>query len=190
MRKRSLFALLASPILVAGTAAVADDKTFPGAMCQPTAESDTALVRDESTGGIFNEGESVEALFCPIVRDVIAAGTFRFARIVVARTATEPLPKRPFVDVECSFMSNSAFGQTPVRLFTRDPFVRLPPPVQRGDARRVLVIIPPDVVSQTLDVAELEFRSEVDPSVREGYYFILCFLETGEGIISYRISER
>lgn len=51
-----------------------DAKTLPGAACQPNASSPTAFYRG-SNGMLINDSTSTLTVICPIVRDVMAAGS-------------------------------------------------------------------------------------------------------------------
>ncbi len=52
----------------------ADAKTLPGAACQPNSSSPTAFYIG-SNGVLFNNSTSTLTVICPIVRDVMAAGS-------------------------------------------------------------------------------------------------------------------
>jgi hypothetical protein len=78
--------LLALPLSILGTAALAvDAKTFPGAMCQPTTNTDP-IVRD-SNGKMFNTGPVSQTWICPVVRDTMAAKSLQYVSIHVVGSA-------------------------------------------------------------------------------------------------------
>jgi hypothetical protein len=127
MSKRLLLALFVSPILVAGTAALADDgKIFPGIMCQPEDEgiglrapgeedrflrrSNGSITHIEPPPGVPEPGEvgHVGRLFCPIVRDIGAANTFEFASITVAL--------RPALDHGAAIASSGPRSPSAIRM--------------------------------------------------------------------------
>jgi hypothetical protein len=204
MSKRSLLTLFVSAILVAGTAALAqeDDKMYSGAMCQARIESDTALVRDIFTGGIFNESEEIrQTLLCPIVRDIIAGGAFEYANIIVCidEDKITEVPDRadlllpdPVTRPICQLVSNRRTGD-PVDLEVDRPN-ELAPGVFAPN-RASFAPITQDIVEPICEADKelilLEFarNSSNIESFRAGYYFFRCFLEFQEGVISYRILE-
>ena len=75
-------ALVALPVLLSGAAAMAseDEKTFPGAMCQPQISADAVLRNDD--GRMVNASGSTRTWICPVVRDVMAADGVEFAKII------------------------------------------------------------------------------------------------------------
>jgi hypothetical protein len=177
MNKRFLLALFVSPILVAGTAALADDaKTFPGNMCQPKVDGESALERDDETGVIRNVGGSTGVLFCPIVRDTMARDSFEGAIIIVEETVTSR--------VECSIRSVEPTGEIVASIPSDDPM----------RARRIPRIGFLEAPMALAGVAMYQFAEgspNIRPSVREGHYFFRCLLppDPEAGIISYRTVE-
>ncbi len=70
-------------LITFNTSAIAseDDKLYPGALCQPSSNTD-AISRTFS-GAMFNASTVTQFWTCPIVRDVNAAGSIEFARVTV-----------------------------------------------------------------------------------------------------------
>ena len=61
--------------------AVEDEHTYPGALCQPS--SNTQAILRDSLGRMFNNSSAPQIWICPIARDSVLAEEIEFARITV-----------------------------------------------------------------------------------------------------------
>lgn len=85
------------------TLAVEDWKSFPGALCQPT--SNTQAIGGQSEGGLRNASNTFQLWICPIVRDVMGDEIEGAEITVVDRNVAAGDPS-----VICTLQSRTATG--------------------------------------------------------------------------------
>ena len=106
--KKSLGVLTAFVLCLGGTfgAQAADEKSFPGAMCQ-TMNKDQVIFRN-AQGRMYNASGVAQDWICPVVRDVTnnAAGILDATVVVEDRNAGVGQT----FDVRCSLISRTANG--------------------------------------------------------------------------------
>lgn len=109
VEKKRLYAILGVPLLAFNLSAEAsqDDKSFPGALCQP--QRNTNPVFRNTRGEMINVGNASQTWICPIVRDDIANDEPEFAAVVASGT-----------NVTCHFHSKHKNGASGVSNFFAD----------------------------------------------------------------------
>lgn len=104
METKRLYAIVGVALLAFNLSAGAseDDKTFPGALCQPQRNTDP--IARNARGGMRNVGTASQTWICPIVRDDVLDDEPEFAEVVASGT-----------NVTCHFRSwhrNGESGET------------------------------------------------------------------------------
>ncbi len=143
-----------------------DDKTFPGALCQPETNS-LSILRDDQ-GRMFNTGTVPQLWTCPIVRDYPRRNLESAQIVVIDNNVALGDP-----NVFCTIFSKTSTGGpvsspvSPLSFTTGAP----------GTTTLNYAVGDPDIIG-----------------ANGGYYYFRCFIPgtfsgLSSGVVSYRISE-